>query len=163
MQTQTWKDFVGQWHLVGRAETSADLMPDGSDGYIKTDAWLEGEGPDLLDTVASAAGLRLTIEADGRLSEEADERAKFEWFDLDGVLEGQAVPLSGQLVDFEGRTVLKTDSSPGANRYGDGDTTISESLRVETTPEHRLIRTVSIETDGIYGNRQVYIYSPGEE
>ncbi len=162
MSTEAWTNFTGQWQLVGRAEISADLMPDGSDGYIKTDDWLRGAGPDLMDDIASAAGLALTISPDGEVTEEADERARFEWYDFDGVLENEVVPHPGQLVEYEGRVVLKTDDSPGANRYGDGDTTISESLRVEDAPERRLIRTVSIETDGIYGTRQVYVYTPVE-
>lgn len=160
MQTELWQYFEGHWQLVGRAETAVKLMPDGSDDCIKTDDWLNGEGPDLLNAVTSASGLYLAIDSDGELSEEADENAQFEWYDYDGVLENEAVPHPGQLVEFDGRIVLKTDSSPGGNRYRDGDTTISESFRIETTPEHRLIRTISIETDGIYGNRQVYIYTP---
>lgn len=163
MPTENLQNFEGQWHLIARAEISADLMPDGSDGCIQTEAWLAGVGPDPRDSVVPTFGLHLIIESDGEVTEEADERAKFEWYDFDGVLEGQAIPHSGQLVEMEGRIVLTTDNSRGAYRYADGDTTISESFKLEATPERRLVRTVSIETDGIYGSRQVYVYSPTPE
>lgn len=152
------EEWVGQWRLVARAEATADLMPDGSEGFLKTERWLEGEGPDLLDSTHPASGLALTLNAAGEVTEEASPEAVFEWFDAEGVLESQAVPYSGRLQPHLGKLFLKTDGSEGPTRYGDGDTTIAEFFTLRSAPKPQLIRTVSVETDGIYGNRQVYLY-----
>ncbi len=143
---------------MARAEATADLMPDGSDGFLKTERWLEGDGPDLLDSTGPASGLTLALGAAGEVTEVASPEAVFEWFDSEGVLESQAVPYSGRLQPHLGKLFLKTDESEGPTRYGDGDTTIAESFALRTSPRTQLIRTVSVETDGIYGSRQVYLY-----
>lgn len=158
------EEWVGAWRLVARAEVKAELRPDGSEGYFRTDRWLQGDGPNPTNAVEPAGGLTLFISPEGKVTEEAGPEAVFEWFDVDGVLEAKAVPYDGTLLAHDDtpqavaiRFVLKTeDSPPGHSRYDDGDTVITDFFSLSGA--HQLLRTVSVSTDECYGDRHLYLY-----
>ena len=109
----------------------------------------------------------MPIDPDGRFAESPTPEIEGNWFDVEGVLADGSEPMSGTLTLAGDRAWLQPDGIPrwsehalnrhGAAvlRYDDGDTKISDGLRLK---EGRLLRTVNVVTDELYTDRQLVAY-----
>ncbi len=165
------KDFVGRWEIVAveEEEGEATFPDDVDDDYENTEFldWLN-ETPTCHRASASevASGVTLEIFEDGNFEERAEEGARLPCFDEEGVMEMNASPFDGEIVEQGGALYLRPkDLHPGVSpederyeviiRYDDGDTAICDHVKVA---KDNLYRTVSVTTDALYFNRIHYIY-----
>lgn len=153
--------IVGKWILIGSISMKSELEFIGEQPKphgVKN--WLNSQTPQLLETMKSTEGLTLTIAPDGTFQEEKIGEPQVEWFDCDGVLSAEVKPFNGYLNVFDSSIYLITDECPlwardEKLRYNDGDTKISDTLEIY---HEKLIRTVSVVTDGMYFDKVVLIY-----
>ncbi|MDG9669280.1 hypothetical protein ONV78_16175 [Hahella sp. CR1] len=161
------ESLIGTWLLDGSISVSSDIAQEpGGEHDDRIKSGLRGSGEELVDRVAPASGLTLTIEESGFFTEEKEGEPQVKWFDTDGVLTPQVVPFSGVVKSHKSGVFLQADDIPSwaapTNRYSvilrydDGDTTISDQIyRVDD----KLVRTVNVVTDEAYLDRTVIVYS----
>jgi hypothetical protein len=161
--------FVGPWRLVGtaQAEGQASLIGDDSDP-AEIDAWLNGDGADLIARLGPASGLALVLLDDGTFSERVTGAPALAWFDREGVLSDDVTPFDGMMIEAGQRAYLRPGEmpswarpvegrhGPAVLRYDDGDTKIADGLAIVGA---QLLRTVNVVTDELYFTRVVMVYA----
>ncbi len=177
-------EYEGRWRLVGAADeepvveladTADDVVPAGGEPQAVvagvrvpfeelTRRWLAGESFGRRPPPEPVTGLVLEIDPAGRFTEAG--AAPVLWFGDQGVLESRAHPFDGRVAVTEGGVFLLLDKPAGRARSGggsleaparldDGDTVITDRLLLEAG---RLLRTVSVVTDGVTLCRMRYEY-----
>ncbi|QDT18117.1 hypothetical protein [Alienimonas californiensis] len=163
--------LVGQWTLIAAVQIT-DELPVEDEGVAggrppEMAAWLRGDGGDLAPNGSPAAGLTLTVRADGRFEERflraAELGVTVEFYDRHGIATLPPEPFDGRLRTIDGKAwaaptgdgppLIASDDSPV--RYDEGDTVVSEQFSVR---EGRLLRTQNVVTDELYLSRSVFIY-----
>lgn len=162
------ESLVGHWVMVARATVNGEIAfvgdePDASG----VSNWLNASGEELEASLSAAVGTSVQIEPDGRFAESPTSELKGNWFDVEGVLTDGSQAMDVKL-EIAGETAwlqptgIPKWSKHGLNRYGpaalrydDGDTKISDALRLK---EGRLLRTVNVVTDELYTDRQLIAY-----
>lgn len=163
--------IIGQWELTGyasdegreaEARTSRD---DDIDAWAReldesAENWLS-QAPEEFPDFDAAAGLTLSIEADGRYAETGDAGEQVHIISSDGVLGDSLDVYAGSLLEQNSRILAFTDEEPqGHCRLDDGDTQVTDEFFLDG---NELIRVVSMVTDGMYLDRFFYRYEPAEE
>ncbi|WP_028102208.1 hypothetical protein [Pseudoduganella violaceinigra] len=168
-----FESIAGCWELVGSTTINSEIAfvddePD-PDGIAD---WLNGVGDELEESLKSTSGMKLEVAPDGRFSEHLTGQPSVTWFDVEGVLCNSVVPFNGALRRNDEGIYLQPDDIPSwsehlaANygnailRYDDGDTKISDFLRMK---DGRLLRTVNVVTDELYTDRVLIAYARCKE
>lgn len=176
-------EYEGRWRLVGAADeepvveladTVDDAPVDGAPQAVVagvrvpfeelTRRWLAGESFGRRPPPEPVTGLRLEIDPAGGFTETG--AARVPWFTDEGVLESRASPFSGRIAPAPVGVFLLLDKPVGwarshdetaeaPPRLDDGDTVITDRLLLEAG---RLLRTVSVVTDGVTLSRMRYEY-----
>ncbi|NJP66086.1 hypothetical protein [Streptomyces spiramenti] len=176
-------EFEGRWRLVGAADEepvvtladTADDVPSGGESQAVvagvrvplaelTRRWLAGESFGRRPPPEPVTGLRLEIDETGGFTEFGT--AQLPWFSDEGVLEATARPFGGRIAAVPAGIFLLLDkpvawargydeSAEVPARLDDGDTVVTDRLCLENG---RLLRTVSVVTDGATLSRLRYEY-----
>jgi hypothetical protein len=159
----------GTWILVasGSSRSEVEFLDNDEPDPHGVSKWLNGFDDGLIKEAKATSGLTLTVESDGTFAERAEGAPKVDWFDEEGVLQAQVTPFDGVIVTTADVSFLRpveiaSWALPVEGRYGtsvlrydDGDTKISDGIRVI---DGRLIRTVNVATDDLYLDRVVIVY-----
>jgi|GEM_PF-4391016 len=163
------ENIRGEWRLVASGSINAEIafINDEEPDPNGVSDWLNGFDHALVAASKPTSGLTLSIAADGTFSEIVSGNPQVYWFDVEGVLESEVIPFSGVVVHNDQASYLRPTSiatwaTPVEGRYGlavlrydDGDTEISDSVRLV---ENQLIRTVNVVTDELYLDRIAIVY-----
>jgi hypothetical protein len=162
-------EFVGEWHLDGYALVDTFIGASDPSDLSAVQNWLLAAAGAGWPEVEARTGLVLVIRRDGTYSERAPgEKLSMLWYDSDGVQTASPEPTEGVVRGVGGRPVVSLHPHtpparadfPGGDfrgvlRYDDGDTLVSDILRLEG---NSLIRAISVVTDDLYFNRVVSRY-----
>ena len=157
----------GEWELR-QYHHLIDEIPygdeDNSPRLDEIQAWLMGNDDEQIAQSVPRTGLIIRIQANA-FSEHAVEFDGL-MFDVSGVQVNDYVPMAGALVERNSLTFLQPDGVPDwakpelidgpVLRYDDGDTKVSDSLRLVGD---KLVRQISVVTDEIYLERIVLVYA----
>lgn len=164
-----YQNIEGEWHLIASASITSEVQfvndeqPD-PNGVAN---WLNGFDDSLLESAKQTSGLVLSITPDGSFTERVTGKPEVYWFDVEGVFANEVTPFDGVTVKNEQGAYLKpvavakwavaVEGRYGkcVLRYDDGDTKITDNLRIV---EAHLIRTVNIVTDELYLDRVLIRY-----
>jgi hypothetical protein len=159
-------EFVGDWHLDGYAFVDTFIGPGEPPGPSDIENWLLAVAGTGWPELEARTGLVLVVRGDGTYSERASgEAPPMLWYDTDGVRTDSPEPTKGVVREVPSRPAvsLHPHTAPvredypqedfrGVLRYDDGDTLVSDLLRVEGGS---LVRAISVVTDELYFNRVV--------
>ncbi len=157
-------DVVGIWQLVAAISIDCEIpIMDIPAHTSAIDAWLYGNSHQLIRQAPLNYGLSLQINVDATFTETGTNTLSFTWFDAEGVLTEPAIPFDG-VINLDGDDLYfhatlsdgYTDPVRGHRvRYDDGDTIVCDRAKLV---QHRLVRTMSVVTDELYGDRSILIY-----
>ena len=153
-------NLLGVWHLTGYSYVETHVGSGDSPGPADIAHWLFAAPGAGRPEVEHRTGLELVIRQDSSYSERLlSGRIPMMWYDVDGVLVDSPEPTEGivrEIIDRDGVS-LHPHGSPQVRsldvlRYDDGDTQVSDIVRVDGDS---LLRVISVVTDELYFNRVV--------
>jgi hypothetical protein len=162
-------EFLGEWHLNAYAYVDTHIGPGDPPAPVDIEDWLFAAAGVGWPELEARTGLELVIRHDGSYSERVvGGELPMLWYESEGVQVDAPEPTEGTVRDVDGRdgASLHPHSAPapeirteeglrGVLRYDDGDTQVSDILRVAGDS---LVRAISVVTDEIYFNRIVARY-----
>ena len=161
------QSLVGTWLLTATLSVDGEIAFSAHPSDLAgIENWLYGNSHELLAQATHADGLSLCIARDGSFTERRQGQPHVPWFDAEGVLDSDVTTFDG-VVRADGHAGYLLLATPikwaipkdrvrmTRIRYDDGDTTICD--KVEPI-DKRLVRTISVVSDGLYFERTVLIY-----
>ena len=160
--------FVGEWHLDGYAFVNTSVGTGAIPSPSDIEEWLLVTAGAGWPEFEAQSGLVLTVRGDGTYSERVSGAPPMLWYDTEGVQTDSPEPTEGVVRDVHGQSALSLHPGTarahegnsqgnlrGVVRYDDGDTVVSDLLRVQ---DGILVRAISVVTDELYFNRVVARY-----
>jgi hypothetical protein len=156
-------DLLGVWHLTGYAYVDTHIGPGDPPDPADIARWLCAAPGIGWPQVEARTGVELEIWQDASYSERlVGGRIPMMWYDVEGVLVESPEPTEGivrEIIGSDGVSLHPHGApqvrSPHVLRYDDGDTQVSDILRIDGDS---LVRAISVVTDDLYFNRVVACY-----
>lgn len=160
--------FVGSWVLAGYQyeESTAELTDDGPDALAISE-WINNTPVVILENITEVTGLALEITSDGDFVEVNSNIPDIEWFNIEGVLDGQVRTFNGAITlgktkismlpsEIPSWAIPEEDKYEAKCRFDDGDVIICDLIQIH---DDQLIRTVNTVVDEEHLFRTTLVYT----